>query len=318
MLWTGTMIRALITGGTGFIGRKVTSALLSRGWQVTVLTRSVEGAKGKLDPRVRVAGWDPAALGTWTEEVEGLDVLVNLAGEGIFDQPWTKDRIADLKASRIAVTRNLSLAVARARKKPKLMVSASAVGVYGMHRGMHLDDATFDESGALGEGVLADICKGWEKAADPAREAGVRVVHPRLGIVLGGDGGALAKMSRPIKWFVGGPLGDGKQWVSWIHWKDVVDAIGFAHEKPELTGPVNFVSPSPVTMNQLAHDIGLVLNRSARFHVPPFAVKMMLGDGPAEALLTGQRVLPNKLLGAGYAFGWPDLLPALEDLLGPK
>ena len=212
------------------------------------------------------------------------------------------------------MTHNLATALAKTKKKPKVLVSASAVGIYGMRK----DDTVLGEDGSFGDDALAEICKAWEKAADPAREAGIRVVHPRTGIVLGADGGALAKMLPAFKWHVGGPLGRGTQWVSWIHWRDVVDAVSFAYEKAELSGPFNLVSPNPVTMNDLAQGIGLVLNRGSRMHVPPFAVRMAVGEGAAEALLTGQRVVPRKLEGLGFGFGYPDLVPALEELIGPK
>jgi uncharacterized protein (TIGR01777 family) len=307
------MIRALITGGTGFVGRKLTHTLLARGWQVTVLSRDVSLARGKLDARVRVAGWSPGSR-QLVEEVSGVDVVVSLAGAGVFDQPWTHARLEVLRESRVGSTRDLSLALAQAKKKPKLLVSASAVGIYGMRK----DSAVLGEDGSLGTDVLAEICKAWEKAADPAREAGIRVLHPRLGIVLGADGGALAKMLPAFKWFVGGPLGDGQQYVSWIHWRDVVDAICFAYEKVELAGPANFTSPDPVKMEELAKSIGLVLNRGARMRVPPFAVRLMVGEGAADALLTGQRAVPRKLSAAGFAFSYPELVPALEELIGPK
>ncbi len=307
------MIRALVTGGTGFVGRKLTNALLARGWLVTVLTRDVGTSLGLLDERARLAGWEPPEPGVWVEEVEGVDVVVNRAGAGIFDHPWTKDRLATIRSSRVDATSAISHAIARAKKKPKLFLSMSAVGIYGMHK----DDKKLVETDALGGDVLAEVCKAWEKAADPAREAGVRVVHPRMGIVLGADGGVLSKMVPAFKWFLGGPLGDGTQYVSWIHWRDVVDAVCFAQET-DLSGPVNFTAPNPVTMSELAQGIGLVLNRGARMHVPPFAVKMVVGEGAAQALLTGQRVIPAKLQNAGYAWNYVEVVPALEDLLGPK
>ncbi len=308
------MIRALITGGTGFIGKKLTNALAARGWLVTVLTRDVAASQGKLHDSVRLAGWDPSANGAWTDELEGVDTVINLAGEGIFGQPWTKDHMAEVRASRVGVTQRLATVIANAKKKPKLLISASAVGIYGMRK----DDVELGEDGALGDDVLAGICKAWEQAANPAREAGVRVVHPRIGIVLGADGGALAKMLPPFKWHVGGPLGDGKQWISWVHWRDVVDAVCFAHEKEELSGPFNMTAPNPVTMSDLARGIALVLNTGARFKVPPFALKMAVGEEAAEALLTGQRAVPRKLAQAGFEWSYPDLVPALENLIGPK
>ena len=164
------MIRAVVTGGTGFIGKKLTNALAARGWLVTVLTRDVQRSQGALHESVRLAGWNPRVLGPWVEELEAVDAVINLAGEGVVDQPWTKDRLAELKASRVDVTHRLSSAIAQTKKKPKVLISASAVGIYGMRK----DDEVLGEDGSLGDDVLAELCKSWERAADPAREAGVR------------------------------------------------------------------------------------------------------------------------------------------------
>src|SRR5580692_11628125 len=208
------MMRVLVTGGTGFIGKKLVGALLGRGYLVTVLTRDVEGARERLDPRARVAGWTPWTQGIWTEEVSGVDAVVHLAGAGLFDEPWTKDRIEVLRWSRVDTTHQLSLAIAGAKKPPRVLVSTSAIGIYGMRT----DDEVLTEDSAQGDDLLAEMCKAWEKAAGPAVEAGARVVHPRFGIVLGTDGGALHEMLRAFKFKMGGPLGDGRQWFSWVHW----------------------------------------------------------------------------------------------------
>jgi uncharacterized protein (TIGR01777 family) len=308
------MMRVVVTGGTGFIGKKLVAALLARGYLVTILTRDVEGVRSRVDGRARVAGWTPWAPGVWAEEVDGVDAVVHLAGAGVFDEAWTKDRIEVLRWSRIETTRVLATAIAGARRPPKVLVSTSAVGIYGMRK----DDEVLTEDSDAGTDVLAEICRGWEKAAAPAVDAGVRVVHPRLGVVLGAEGGALSQMLPAFKLRLGGPLGDGTQWTSWVHWRDVVDAFDYAITTPAVTGPYNVTAPNPVRMQELAEAIALVLNTHAKARVPKFALELVLGKERAEMLLTGQRASSKKLEDAGFAFSYPDIVPALEELIGPK
>jgi hypothetical protein len=308
------MMRIVVTGGTGFVGKKLVGALLARGYLVTVLTRDVEGARGRIDSRARIAGWTPWAPGVWAEEVDGVDAVIHLAGAGIFDEAWSKDRVEVLRWSRIETTRALATAIAGARRRPKVFLSTSAVGIYGMRK----DDEILTEESEKGTDVLAEICKGWEKAAAPAVEAGVRVVHPRLGIVLGAEGGALAQMLPAFKLRMGGPLGTGTQWESWVHWRDVVDTFDFAITTPEIAGPYNVTAPNPVTMQQLAEAIALVLNTHAKARVPKFALGLVLGKERAEVLLTGQRASSKKLEDAGFVFSYREVVPALEELIGPK
>jgi uncharacterized protein len=320
MLAKRPMMRVLVTGGTGFIGRKLVSALLGRGCLVTVLTRDVIGAKSRLDARVRVAAWTPWTQGIWAEEVSGVDAVVHLAGAGVFDEPWSKDRIEVLRWSRVDTTRELSIAMAAAKKRPKVLVSTSAIGIYGMHRD---DDVLgklpeLTEDSPQGDDVLATICKSWEKAAAPAVEAGIRVVHPRLGIVLGADGGALHQMLPAFRLRMGGPLGDGTQWFSWVHWRDVIDAIDHFIKTEATVGPYNVTAPHPVRMEELANAIALVLNTHSRARVPRFMLELLLGKDRTEILLTGQRVSSKKLEDAGFGFAYPELMPALEELIGPK
>jgi len=308
------MMRVVVTGGTGFIGKKLVAALLARGYLVTVLTRDVEGTQGRIDARARIAGWTPWARGVWAEEVDGVDAVIHLAGAGVFDEAWSKDRVEVLRWSRVETTRELSLAIASARRPPKVLVSTSAVGIYGMRK----DDEVLTEDAEKGTDVLAEICKAWEKAAAPAVDAGVRVVHPRLGVVLGAEGGALAKMLPAFKLRMGGPLGQGTQWVSWVHWRDVVDAFDFALTTAEVKGPYNVTAPNPARMQDLAEAIALVLNTHAKARVPRFALELILGKERAEVLLTGQRASSKKLEDAGFGFSYADLVPALEELIGPK
>jgi uncharacterized protein (TIGR01777 family) len=180
---------------------------------------------------------------------------------------------------------------------------------------MRDDDRELDETSPPGDDFLGRVAVDWEAAASPARDAGVRVVHPRTGIVLGRGGGALARMATPFRWFVGGPIGNGRQWVSWIHLRDAVSALLFAVDREALSGPVNVVAPNPVRMETLAREIARALHRPAAFRVPAFAVRVALGEGLAQALLTGQRALPRKLLEAGFVFAFPQLEAACADLL---
>ncbi len=282
-------MRILLTGGTGFIGTVLRRALLARGDEVVVVSRrpSREG------PGASVS-WD--ALG---DEVERADAVIHLAGEPVADARWTPERLESIRRSRVDTTGRLCRAIASASRRPRVLVSASAIGFYGMRR----DDVVCDEESPPGDDVLARVCVAWEAAADPAREAGVRVVHPRIGVVLGAGGGALAKMLKAFRWFVGGPVGDGTQWTSWIHLDDAA-----------LSGPVNLVAPNPVTMNELARAIGESLGRPSAMRVPPFALRLAFGEGLAELLLTGQRVAPRRLEAAGFAFDFARIDEALASL----
>jgi len=285
-------MRVLLTGGTGFIGSHLARALEARGDQVVVVSR-----RGPVT-------WDDVEA-----RVSTVDAVVHLAGEPIADARWTPERVEHIRASRVDTTRRLARAIAAASPKPRVFVSGSAVGVYGMRT----DDVVCRESTPPGDDVLARIVVDWEAAAAPAREAGVRVAHPRTGIVLG-PGGALSRMVGPYRLFVGGPIGSGKQWVSWIHLHDEVSALLFLVDR-EIQGPVNLVAPEPVTMAQLSSAIGRALHRPSLMRVPGLALKVAVGSGVAQLLLTGQRVVPAALQAAGFSFSFPRIDEALRDLL---
>jgi uncharacterized protein (TIGR01777 family) len=304
-------LKVVITGGTGFIGQKLAAALAERGDSAVVLTRG--GARPHApSPRITFEAWDPEDPrdAPWTRAITEADAVVHLAGAGVLDERWTAERIALIRSSRTIPTRRIADLLAAAPRKPRVWLSASAVGIYGMRK----DDAVLDEQAPHGDDVLATICQEWEAATAPAKAAGVRVAIPRIGIVLGTEGGALAKMLPPFKAFVGGPVGDGTQWVSWVHWHDVVRAFLFALDTDSFAGAFNLSAPKPVTMNALAHAIGGSLHRPSAMRVPAFAARAIIGPG-AEAVLTGQRVVPTRLERAGFTFAYEDVEIALRDLL---
>ncbi len=295
----------VIAGGTGFIGRKLARALVDRGDEVTLLSRTAAPpAEG-----VRTVAWDPRPGGdlAWTRTIDGAGAVVNLAGAGVVDERWTDARLALIRSSRVDSTDALVRAIDRAERRPRVLVSASGVGIYGMRK----DDTILGEDGDHGTDVLASLCEDWEAAALRAEES-CRVAVSRFGVVLGADGGALARMVPLFRRFLGGPIGDGQQWWSWIHWRDAVRALLFAIDEDALRGPFNVTAPEPVTMNEVARALGEVLHRPAVWRVPAFSLRLALGDA-AEVILTGQRVVPRRLQELGFRFEHPDFTAALRD-----
>jgi uncharacterized protein len=292
-------MRVLLTGGTGFIGRALISALVARRDEVVVVSRQA---------RAGAVSWEAIE-----PEVERADAVVHLAGEPIADRRWSAARLASIRSSRVETTARIARAIQKAGRKPRVFVSGSAVGYYGMR----IDDAVVDESSPPTGDVLAQITVAWEAAADPVR-AVTRVVHPRTGVVLERGGGALAKMALPFEMFVGGPVGSGKQWVSWIHLRDEVRALLFAIDHEALTGAFNVTAPEPVDMNQLARALGRALHRPSALRVPATALKLALGSGLAELLLTGQRAVPRNLLAAGFTFEFPRIDGALSAIFASR
>jgi len=298
-------MRIVVTGATGFIGRKLLTALRERNAHVTVLSRG----RADLGPGVDVRQWDPRPGRdvSWMEHLVGVDAVIHLAGAGVMDERWTPGRLELIRSSRTDSTALVAEAIARAKRTPPVLVSSSAVGIYGMRD----DDRILDEDAPHGTDVLAKVCDAWEAAAEPARAAGCRVAHPRIGIVLGKEGGALAKMVPPFRAFVGGPVSPGTQYMSWVHADDVVRALLFAVDEAKLSGPYNVVAPTACTANELAKAIGTVLHRPSAFRVPGLALKVMLGDA-AKVLQTGQRCVPKRLLELGFRFDHPTLEEALR------
>lgn len=291
-------MRVLVTGATGFLGRALIAALRRRGDEVIALTRDVATARQSLPDGATAATWSRAA-----DYVAHADAVVNLAGEPIAGR-WTAAKMHAIRESRMHATRALTDAIASAPKKPKVLVSTSAIGVYG---------ETFeetDESAPAGKDFLAQVCVDWEAEADRAVRTGVRVAKLRVGLVLG-RGGVLERLLPLFRAGLGGPIGSGKQWWSWVHVDDVVAAYRAALDDARFEGPINVVSPNPATQRDFARTLGEVVRRPAVVPTPAFALRVALGDG-AGPILTGQRVVPRRALALGFEFVHPVLREALE------
>jgi uncharacterized protein (TIGR01777 family) len=299
-------MRVLITGASGLVGTALAEALAAQGHTVGRFVRIGAGATRPGD-----VAWNPAGDEFDAAAAEGADAVVNLAGASIAGGRWTAKRKAELRSSRIDLTQRLVGHLSRLQRKPAVLVSASATGYYG-ERG----DETLTEASAPGSNFLAGICRDWEAAAMKAEEAGMRVAILRIGVVLAKAGGALPKMTPPIKMGVGGKLGSGKQWMSWVALEDVVSAIRFAIATETLRGAANLVAPNPARNAEFTKVLARVLRRPAIFPVPAFALRLMLGGEMADELLLGsERVLPQRLLEAKFVFRFAELEPALRHAL---
>lgn len=299
-------MRALVTGATGFVGKK----LLSRLENPVVLSRNPQEAERKLAAYgAQAFAWDaesppPAAA------FEGIDTVIHLAGDPVAEGRWTAAKKHRLRESRVAGTRNLVATLKSLPRKPKVLISASAVGYYG-DRG----EEQLTETAPPASDFLAEVCSSWEREALAAADAGMRVVTVRIGIVLGPGGGALAKMLLPFQWGLGSPLGNGKQFMPWIHRDDLVGLLLFAAEREAANGAMNAVAPNPVTNRVFTHTLGAVLHRPTFFPpVPGFMLKLLLGEF-GQILLHSQRAVPTAALVWGYQFKFPDLHAALADVL---
>jgi uncharacterized protein len=296
----------VVTGGTGFIGRALCRALLDNHHRVSVLSRNAERAARHLGPRVTIRAWGETPDGPWTRDVVSADAVINLAGEPIAAARWTAARKRVIYDSRIELTRRLADVITSSSQRPAVLISASGIGYYGAS-----EERLFDEDAGPGQGFLADLCVAWEREAARVESSGVRVVHPRFGMVLEKDGGALARMLFPFRAFLGGPLSPGSQWVSWIHRSDVIHMIEWLLVTSTISGPVNAVAPDSVSMTEFCRRLGTALHRPSWIPVPAFALKLALGE-LSTALTTGQRVMPAAALSAGYRFQYPSLDSALR------
>ena len=297
-------MKIFIVGGTGFVGVNLANRLRARGDEVTVLGHAPGRPRG-LDAAVPVVVGDATVPGAWQERIAGQDTVVNLAGSTIFTR-WTSQSKHLMQRSRILTTRNVVDALGR--RPGVTLVSTSAVGYYGFH-----GDEELGEADGPGDDFLARLCVEWEAEALRAREGGARVVIGRFGIVLGPGGGVLGNMVPLFRAFLGGPLGSGRQWFSWIHIEDLFGALVHLARTPQSAGAYNLTAPEPVTNRQLARELGRVLHRPSLLPAPGFAVRLALGEF-GDVLLKGQRVLPRRLQAEGFAFLHPGLEAALRSL----
>ena len=295
----------ILSGASGMLGTGVKEELSKRGVPSLQLVRRTPTGRGELrwDPAATPAVCDPSAL-------EGTAAAIHLSGANVAAHRWTEAYKREMVASRVDSTWSLATVLAQLRNPPAVLLCASAVGIYG-DRG----DEVLDEGSASGAGFLADLCQKWERAADPAREAGIRVVHLRFGVVLGPGEGALRQMLPLFRIGLGARIGSGQQWMSWIGLDDVVAAVFFALERTGIEGPVNVTAPNPVTNAAFTHALGQELGRPAILSIPEFAAKLMLGQMAEEALLASARVQPRKLIEAGFQFSMPNLEQALAAAL---
>ena len=304
-------MRLLISGGTGFVGQH----LASKTSRPLITTRSASKTATADHPSPSYLHWDAVQGPIDLSESPSLDAVVHLLGEPIAEGRWTNSKKAKIRDSRILGTRNLVTGILRSEHPPQVLVAASAVGIYG-----DAGEAMIDEQsppgtrGSHGQGFLVEVCEAWEAEANRLAEHGVRVINLRIGIVLGSDGGALAQMVPLFRWGLGGRLGDGKQWVPWIHIEDLVNLILWCVQQSDIQGPVNATAPHPIRNATLTQELGRRLNRPTILAVPKIAAKLALGEF-ASSLFSSQRVLPAVALEHGFQFQFPELAAALQDLI---
>jgi uncharacterized protein (TIGR01777 family) len=306
-------MKILITGGTGLIGSGLYRKLLQNGNEVIILSRRSGSGNGLVDG-VEVVQWDGKTPHGLVDVLSGVNAVVNLAGEnlagpGFFPTRWTEERKRVIRESRLNVGRALVEALSKTQTRPEVLIQASAIGLYGTQK-----DEALDEFSLPGDDFLARLCQEWETSTRPVTNMGIRHVVIRIGVVLASNSGALARMLLPFKFFVGGPFGNGKQVISWVHLEDVVDAIQYLINTPSADGVYNLTAPNPVSNAELGKEIARTLHRPYWLPVPGFLMKLMFGE-VSSIVLEGQKVIPKRLLESGYNFRYKDITTAIQDLL---
>jgi uncharacterized protein len=310
-------MRIVIAGGTGFLGSPLAEGYAEEGHDVRVLTRGLTPGEARHDPGTGVpgvtrVGWGPDTSGPWESVIDGADAVVNLAGAGIGDARWTPQRKALLRDSRIIPTKTLAAAIRKVAHPPAVFVSGSGVGYYGAS----LDDGVKTESSPAGDDFLGRVCQDWEKEAERAASASTRVVTLRTAMVIERSGSALQKLVTPFRFFAGGPVGSGRQYMSWIHRIDWIEMVRWIIDTRALTGAVNAAAPAPVTNREFARALGRALHRPALIPTPGLALKIALGEMADALVLTGQRAVPQRALSHGFHFRYPEIDQAFRGIFG--
>jgi uncharacterized protein (TIGR01777 family) len=310
-------MHTLITGGTGLIGRALIDSLVADGQEtgrhtVTVLSRSPQKHQASLPAGVQAVKWDGKNAEGWGHLADGADAIVNLAGEGIADGRWSEERKRRILQSRVDAGKAVVEAVRQAKVKPKVVIQSSAVGYYGVG-----DKTLLTEGSAPGNDFLGQVCSDWEGSSEEVEQMGVRRVVIRTGIVLSTKGGAFPKLLLPFHFFVGGPIGNGRQYFPWIHIDDQVRAIRFLMENEQVSGPYNLAAPNPPTNSDFVQNLGKAMGRPALLPVPSFVFKIFFGE-MSTVLLDGQRAVPQALEAAGFGFSYPEATAATRDILQKK
>jgi len=297
-----------ILGGTGFIGTQLVQTLALANHHITLLSRNPASAQNPRIPSVEARLWDPA--GNLSQVLEGTDAVINLAGESIGSNRWSKPQKERILSSRVSTTQAIVRAIGHTRRKPTVLLNASGVGYYG-----HVASGDVTEDSPRGNDFLSGVCARWEEEARSAEQFGVRVVLLRSGLVLAKNGGSLLKLMLPFRLFAGGPLGSGQQWFPWIHLEDEVGAIVFCLMHPEVSGPANLVAPHSVTMSQFCTSLGKAMGRPSWLRVPSVVLKVAIGEMAEGLVLVGQKAIPKKLAANGFDFKYQDVDTALGAIL---
>ena len=302
--------RIVITGASGFIGTALVRRFLEAGYEVVALSRRPNQAKFLPKSRFQAIPWDARSDDGWVSYANGAAAIINLAGDNLAGGRWSEQKKQIILHSRLDAAHAVVQAIQTLQAKPNVVIQASAIGIYG-NRG----EEELTEQSAMGKGFLADVCRQWEQAAQGIREQGVRLAVLRLGMVLGAGGGALGQMLPVFRRYLGGKIGSGRQWISWVHIEDVIGIVRFLLETTNIDGVFNVTSPQPVRNEEFVRTLGDALHRPSAFKIPGLALKLFKGEMAQELLLSSQKVLPQRLLEAGYSFCHADLETSLKDIL---